>query len=350
VLDPAGIAISTASYGQYSPSVAFDGTNYLVVWEDRTGDFSDIYGARVSQAGQVIDSFPVVQQPKDQYSPKVVKGANNQMFITYTGWTDTFQNKRYNQYRIWGKFYNTPIVPKLVSPKHCTIITTPTPTFVWRSFSGGVLYNLVITGPTSVNIETSDTTYALLDSLGEGIYIWKVRAKDNLGNWTEFSSSWNFTILLGGTGWVKKETIPSRVSNKYVKDGGALVAVGDSLYAFRGNKSNEFYKYANGRWTRMESIPFGKKWPDTTKMNNKRIGKGASLCWNGDSLIYATRGNGTFEFWQYNINRNRWTQKAFGPTYRGLKGGTSITYYFDPWEMQGRVFLLVGSQKIVEEE
>ena len=34
VLDSAGIAISTAARTQVYPSAAFDGTNYLVAWQD----------------------------------------------------------------------------------------------------------------------------------------------------------------------------------------------------------------------------------------------------------------------------------------------------------------------------
>jgi hypothetical protein len=56
VLDPGGIAITTASYRQRAAGVAFDGTNYLVAWEDsRSGTNWDTYGGRVSQAGAALD-------------------------------------------------------------------------------------------------------------------------------------------------------------------------------------------------------------------------------------------------------------------------------------------------------
>jgi hypothetical protein len=56
VLDTAGIAICTNVFGQGFPAIAFDGTNYLVVWTDmRNNQHGDIYGARVSVGGSVLD-------------------------------------------------------------------------------------------------------------------------------------------------------------------------------------------------------------------------------------------------------------------------------------------------------
>ncbi len=57
VLDPSGIAISTATARQAHPAVAFDGVHYLVVWDDqRTNLSDDIYGSRVNPSGGVLDA------------------------------------------------------------------------------------------------------------------------------------------------------------------------------------------------------------------------------------------------------------------------------------------------------
>ena len=77
VLDPAGIGITTASGSHFSPEVAFNGSYYLVVWEDNRKGFSnsDIYGARVSPFGWLMDAkdIPISTAAKRQNAANVVR-------------------------------------------------------------------------------------------------------------------------------------------------------------------------------------------------------------------------------------------------------------------------------------
>jgi len=148
-----------------------------------------------------------------------------------------------------------------------------------------------------------------------------------------------FTVFTEIPGW---QSLANFIT---ISDGGAFVAVtgeksGDLLYALRGSKSNEFYMYYEG-WTPKESLQFGYKYPLTEppKLNKKFPGKGAALCFDGDHTIYATKGNGTWEFWAYDVTLDTWAPKAFVPTTQKLKGGTSMAY------KNGLVYLLAGAQK-----
>jgi hypothetical protein len=88
VLDPAGIAITTTAPNQEDPAVAFDGTNYLVVWKDaRNGVSCDIYGARVSADGVVIDSAGIAVSLTDGAQGDVVVAFGDTAFLVV--WTDT---------------------------------------------------------------------------------------------------------------------------------------------------------------------------------------------------------------------------------------------------------------------
>ncbi len=79
----------------------------------------------------------------------------------------------------------------------------------------------------------------------------------------------NVTAIFEALGWAQKESIPTQVLGKYVKEGGAItVTTAEEIFAFRGQRSKEFYKYTSGTWTLMESIPFGYK-PGTTTINRK---------------------------------------------------------------------------------
>jgi hypothetical protein len=58
VLDPTGIAVVGLVAQEKHPDVAFDGTNWLVIWNDSRGitTAGSVYGARVSATGAVLDA------------------------------------------------------------------------------------------------------------------------------------------------------------------------------------------------------------------------------------------------------------------------------------------------------
>jgi hypothetical protein len=115
-------------------------------------------------------------------------------------------------------------------------------------------------------------------------------------------------------GWTRRLALLPGARRKNVKDGGAL-AWGreplndtDFVYAFKGNNTYEFYRYnvATNTWVARESIPARNR-----LLKKKAVKKGSSLAFGTDGRIYATKGNGTYDFWQYDPNKpwgTRWSQ------------------------------------------
>ncbi|MDP8224423.1 MAG: hypothetical protein P9L99_13755 [Candidatus Lernaella stagnicola] len=86
LLTPGGIVVSRAAGNQGNPAVAFDNGEYLVVWEDNRGGGVDIYGARLSQAGSVLDpdGFAIGNAAGDQGNPHVAASDNQWLVV----WND----------------------------------------------------------------------------------------------------------------------------------------------------------------------------------------------------------------------------------------------------------------------
>lgn len=79
VLDPQRIPVATSSHIEYQPAAAFDGANFLVVWNQIGGHAPLVYGTRVRASdGAVLDTpsilsrvtSPTLEQPP-QYNPAV---------------------------------------------------------------------------------------------------------------------------------------------------------------------------------------------------------------------------------------------------------------------------------------
>lgn len=106
VLDPAGIPICTNISSQMAPAVAFDGTNYVVLWQDTRNGSWDIFGALVDLNGVVIQNFTVSTQTGNQIDPAFAIGSGGQIFTVYSGYVDQINNKPVNTMRIWGYLYS----------------------------------------------------------------------------------------------------------------------------------------------------------------------------------------------------------------------------------------------------
>ena len=85
-LDSSGFAVSWSVNEQEYPGIASDGTDFLVVWRDALGA-GDIYGARVDNNGNLLDQepFPICQAPYEQTRPAAAFDGTNYLVV----WDDS---------------------------------------------------------------------------------------------------------------------------------------------------------------------------------------------------------------------------------------------------------------------
>jgi hypothetical protein len=97
LLDPGGIPVCRATNTQYQPQVAAVGSNFLVVWADlRNGLDFNIYGARVTGAGTVADpnGFPISTAGADQISPTVAANGTTYL-VAWQDWRNSTDSDIY---------------------------------------------------------------------------------------------------------------------------------------------------------------------------------------------------------------------------------------------------------------
>jgi len=148
-----------------------------------------------------------------------------------------------------------------------------------------------------------------------------------------------FSGAFAGTWPLIKTPAAQPASGKTVAAGGSLTSTdANSIFAFRGNSTNEFWRYdiPGDSWTTtLSTPPAGQSISSCTNC----VGGGGALTNDGAGNIYATRGSPssiqTKEFWKYNITNastgaGTWTSMPASPAYFGTtntnaKGG--IVYY-----------------------
>lgn len=109
LLDTTAIIISSTSGKQSQPGVVFNGTVYIVLWEDYRNLETDIYGARINTDGVILNTFPVIEQAGNQFSPSLVKSSGDNILVTYSGFTDSINSHQANTMRIWGSLFTPPV-------------------------------------------------------------------------------------------------------------------------------------------------------------------------------------------------------------------------------------------------
>jgi YD repeat-containing protein len=106
-LDPLGVFIAGGPAAKGLPALAFNGTNFLVVWDEAVaGNGRDVFGLRVSTGAVVIDAFeiPVSDEPGDQDFPAVA--ATTDFFVV---WRD---RRSLSDYDVYGARVTAAGVPK----------------------------------------------------------------------------------------------------------------------------------------------------------------------------------------------------------------------------------------------
>jgi uncharacterized protein (TIGR03382 family) len=98
VVDPNGIAIHSGVDVQEWPHVASNGSDYLIVWHDANdGENYDIYASRVTAAGAVEDTLAIAATSTREWYPSV-GSLGGSYLVTWDEFRDTIQGDLYGRF------------------------------------------------------------------------------------------------------------------------------------------------------------------------------------------------------------------------------------------------------------
>ncbi|MHA1893655.1 MAG: hypothetical protein ACTSX4_04050, partial [Candidatus Helarchaeota archaeon] len=145
----------------------------------------------------------------------------------------------YSNYGDWTNYRSFEIdtecnSPSLLSPENGAYLASHTPYLDWSSVSEAVSYQLQVddySGFSSpvIDITTSSSSYT--PTLNDDLYYWHVRAQDDLGNWSPYSSSRYFTV----------DTIGPNSPSLSSPSNGAVIT--DSSYNFQWSTVGDAVSY-----------------------------------------------------------------------------------------------------------
>mgnify|MGYP005843481367 CR=1 FL=1 len=105
------VVMSLSAQDQSPSAVAFDGTNYVAVWADRRGGYYAIYAARIDKDGNVIDAegVPVTAPPAANQTEPAIAWNGSNFLIVWTEGTETTRD-------IKGRRFDSSLAPIDAAP------------------------------------------------------------------------------------------------------------------------------------------------------------------------------------------------------------------------------------------
>lgn len=337
VLDADGLLICSAMQWQVKPSVAFDGTNYLVVWEDHCDlDTADIRGARVSRQGSLVDAQPlhIADAPGNQLNPRVAWNGSCYLVV----WQDCRGGSHADIYgcRVGpdGSLLdsggaaistagNSQLSPDVIFDDTAWVVIWADSADGKNTRLGGACINdsMQLTGGFSLTEMSSDMLNPV-GALGPGRQVLfaytgfttTVDAKDYNARraWGVFYK--NVESVPGlGPGWHRLADVPT--THKRVKQGAGLTALGKKVFVMLGNNTREFYEYdvETHSWRRLPDVPAGTR--------GRNVRKGSCIANDGFS-VYVMKGQYAHEFYRYDPAADTWTALAEPGFVKHIKGGS----------------------------
>ena len=140
--------------------------------------------------------------------------------------------------------------------------------------------------------------------------------------------------------WTRRESLPvvnRLLKKRYAGRGTSLIGSPQGVFCSKGNLSYDLWRYVPDTtaypWTQSVDVPLGAKFPGE--------GSGMAVV---DSFLYLIKGNLTFEFCRFNLNRGFWDVSLpsypAGPSGKPVGSGGCVT------AARGRIYSLKGDGRV----
>ncbi len=217
VLDPGGIEIALTYDTEERPSVAFDGVNYVVTWNQIVWETGNLYVSRITPGGLVLDVDGILIKEVSPYSNTSIaagpsfsglqplSGQSLMLYSVYRG--DSYHSLRMTGAFFWGE--PEPNLPpasfSLLLPEDKDTVLRKPVFFDWEDAFDPtpfdrVTYTLYVSPSSQFTPEStlvidsltsSQCNISLTDSL---VYWWKVKAYDKWGESRWSNEIFNFDL------------------------------------------------------------------------------------------------------------------------------------------------------------